>query len=718
MKSSLLPFFLFLILVACDSGVKVETSCGDGFIDPGEQCDSSNLQLQTCASLGHYNVEGVLTCTAGCLYDVGDCGGKCGDGIVEDPEECDGLNLQGNNCITFGYTAGSLTCGAGCLLDLSGCTSQCGNGTRETGEACDDGNTDFDDGCDQHCAVEAGWSCDDNSPSVCVFSCGDDVVAGSESCDGTNFNGVTCLTEGFYGGEMVCTDICTIDDSACVAAGRCGDGTIQSTFAEDCDGDNLGGASCESLGYTSGALICDGACAFDTSACLSECGNGQLEVGEDCDDGNAGAGDGCDNCTVEGGWDCTAASPSVCTPSCGDGVILGDEECDGANLNGQTCNTRGFPGGSITCDGACRFDFSTCSRWTQVEVGDEHTCALTQAGALYCWGNGATGGLGDGTTNSRTLPNPVAGMTSGVIKVALGAYHTCAIKSGNTLWCWGYNSFGQLGVGDTTQRDSPVQLAGITAGDVACGVYHTCTVRTNGSVSCWGYNQQGMLGDGTTTQRTSPITIASFTGVSRVSLGIYHSCALKTNGTVWCWGNNGSGQLGDNSTTNRLTPVAVVTTSGLTTASHLGVGWNHSCAVKTDGSAWCWGYNNFGQLGINVTTTYNYPVAVNGLGAGTTVSIDGGDNATCAVKTDGSAWCWGANSDGQVGDGTTTMRTVPAAVSAPLNSGAGQIATGETHACALRTNGSVWCWGSNGWSMLGDGTATPRQVTPVPVVFP
>ncbi len=709
-------FLAILVLCThCDDGVKVQNNCGDEFIDPGEQCDGSNLQGQTCTSLGYYNTTGVLVCNSVCEYDLSDCGGTCGDGVFEEPEECDGLSMQGNTCATFGYTAGSLSCTEGCELDLSGCTSQCGNGILETGEACDDGDTEPDDGCDAQCTVEAGWSCDDTSPSVCVFSCGDGVVAGSETCDGTNFEGKTCLTESFYGGEMACTDTCAIDDSACVATGRCGDDLIQAAFGEDCDGTTLGGATCASLGYTSGELACDAACVFDLTACVSECGNGQLEVGEDCDDGNAMPGDGCDLCAVETGWDCTAASPSVCTPTCGDGVILGDEECDGADLNSQTCNTRGFPGGSITCDGACRFDFSTCNRWTQVEVGDEHTCAITDAGALYCWGNNGTGALGDGTNTSRPLPTPVSGMTSGVIKVALGGYHTCAIKSGGTLWCWGNNLYGQLGLGDTTSRNSPQQVSGVTASDVACAPYHTCAVRTNGSVSCWGYNQQGMLGDGTTTQRTSPITITSFTGVSKVSLGIYHSCALKTNGSAWCWGSNGTGSLGDGTTTNRLTPVAV---SGMTTAAMLMVGWNHSCAVKTDGSAWCWGYNNMGQLGTNNTTTYTTPYAVSGLGAGTTAAIDGGDSASCAVETDGSAWCWGQNTEGRLGDGTTTLRSVPTAVAAPMTSGVSQIAIGEIHACALQTNGSLWCWGSNGWSMLGDGTAVSQQLSPVPVVFP
>ena len=717
MKHRFLLFSVLLFCTHCDDGVKVLNNCGDEFLDPGEQCDGSNLQEQTCASLGHYNTTGTLVCAVDCTYDVSDCGGRCGDGVIEAPEECDGVNLQGNTCATFGYTAGSLSCSGGCELDLTACLSSCGNSIRETGEACDDGNTEPEDGCDVHCAVEPGWSCDEASPSSCVFSCGDGVVAGSETCDGTNFEGKTCLTEGFYGGDLACTETCAIDDTACVAAGRCGDALIQSGFAEECDGANLGGVTCVSLGYTSGELACDAACGFDVAACVSECGNGQLEVGEICDDGNAVPGDGCDSCVIETGWDCTTTSPSVCTPTCGDGVILGSEECDGSNLNSQTCNTRGFAGGSITCDANCRFDFSTCSRWSQVEVGDEHTCAITAGGALYCWGNNGSGALGDGTTTSRPLPNPVSGMTSGVLKVSTGGYHTCAIKNGGTLWCWGYNNYGQLGLGDTTQRSSPTQVAGVTAIDVSAGIYHACAVRSAATVACWGYNNSGQLGDGTTTNRLSPVTIGSFTGNSRVSVGIAHSCALKTTGAAWCWGNNG-GQLGDGSTTQRLSPVAVVTNTGLTAASALITGFNHTCAVKTNGAAYCWGINTYGALGEYYPTTYTSPLAVNGMGAGSTLSIDGGDNATCAVKTDGSAWCWGQNSEGRLGDGTTTLRTVPAPVAAPMTSGVSQIAIGETHACALRTNGSLWCWGSNGWSMLGDGTAVTQRLSPVPVVFP
>ncbi len=710
-------FLTSLLLSSCEDGVKVDSNCGDEFIDPGEQCDGSNLQQQTCTSLGHYDAEGVLSCTAGCLYDVSDCGGKCGDGVIENAEECDGLNLQGNSCVTFGYTTGTLSCSPSCTMNVSGCSSQCGNGLFESGEACDDGNLLPEDGCDQFCVVEAGWSCSETSPSICTFSCGDGVVSGTETCDGTNFEGVTCQTEGYYGGEMVCTPTCTIDDSACVAAGRCGDALIQGGFGEDCDGDNLGGETCMTLGYTSGTLTCDSACGFDVSACVSECGNGQLEIGEVCDDGNAGPGDGCDLCGIEAGWSCTTDSPSVCTPLCGDGMVLGDEECDGVNLNSQTCNTRGFPGGVISCTQTCRFDFSTCNRWSQVEVGYDHTCAITQAGGLFCWGYNNEGGLGDGTTINRSQPTRVSSMASGVLAVSLGSYHTCAIKSDNTLWCWGYNVHGQLGLGNTTRRTSPVQVTGVLASDVSAGYYHTCAVRTTGAVACWGYNFHGMLGDGTTTERTSPVAVSSFTGGSKVTTGQYHTCALKTNGSAWCWGANG-GALGDGTSTQRLTPVAVSTTTGLTAAGVISTGFNHTCAVKTDGAAYCWGINTYGALGDNYPTTQTSPVVLSALGAGTTAWIDGGDNAVCAVKTDGSAWCWGQNSEGRLGNGNTTLQQVPSAVAAPFDSGVSRVAIAETHACGLKTDGSLWCWGANGNSKLGIGTAVSMQLTPAPVVFP
>jgi alpha-tubulin suppressor-like RCC1 family protein len=193
-----------------------------------------------------------------------------------------------------------------------------------------------------------------------------------------------------------------------------------------------------------------------------------------------------------------------------------------------------------------------------VAAGYYHTCALTTAGGLKCWGWNVYGQLGDGTTTNRTAPVDVVGLTSGVAAVAPGYEHTCALTTAGNLKCWGNSGSGQLGDGTTTNRTAPVDVVGLTSGvaAVAAGYYHSCALTTTGGVKCWGYNGYGELGDGTTTDRTTPVGVVGLTsGVAAVAAGRYHTCAVRT-GNLKCWGNN-VGQLGDGTQTDRWTPVDV-----------------------------------------------------------------------------------------------------------------------------------------------------------------
>ncbi len=346
-------------------------------------------------------------------------------------------------------------------------------------------------------------------------------------------------------------------------------------------------------------------------------------------------------------------------------------------------------------------------------AGGTHTCALTTAGGVKCWGTNWAGQLGDKTTTQRSTPVDMAGLASGVVALAAGGSHTCALTTGGGVKCWGDNRYGQLGNGTTIQRGTPVNVVGLASGvaAIAAGEYHTCALTTGGDVKCWGYNGDGQLGDGTTTQRSTPVDVAGLaSGVAALAAGGYHTCALTTAGRVKCWGYNGDGQLGDGTTYNHSTPVDVAGLMSGVVA--LAAGGSHTCALTTDGGVKCWGSNGDGQLGDGTTTQRSTPVEVAELASGVAALAAGGWH-TCALTTDDGVKCWGANRDGQLGDGTTTQRSTPVDVMG-LASGVAAIAAGGYHTCALTTDGGVKCWGSNGSGQLGDGT-TYNHSTPVDV---
>jgi alpha-tubulin suppressor-like RCC1 family protein len=354
-----------------------------------------------------------------------------------------------------------------------------------------------------------------------------------------------------------------------------------------------------------------------------------------------------------------------------------------------------------------------------IAAGGSHTCALTSSGGVKCWGDNGDGRLGDGTSgwaNIRTTPVEVVGLSSGAAAIAAGTAHTCALTTGGGVRCWGQNSRGQLGDGTTTERSTPVDVAGLSSGAIAiaAGNSHTCALMAGGGVKCWGDNSLGQLGDGTTTDHSTPVNVAGLSSAAAsIAAGESHTCALMAGGGVKCWGDNWDGQLGDGTTTDRSTPVNVAGLSSGVAA--IAAGGDHTCALTTSGGVKCWGDNWYGQLGDGTTTDRRTPVNVAGLSSGA-AAIAAGVWHTCAVTTGGGAKCWGWNSSGQLGDGTTTDRSTPVNV-AELSSGVAAIAAGGFHTCALTTVGRVKCWGWNWYGQLGDGTTIDRK-TPVDVVSP
>ena len=297
-----------------------------------------------------------------------------------------------------------------------------------------------------------------------------------------------------------------------------------------------------------------------------------------------------------------------------------------------------------------------------IHPGGYHACAMTTLDSVECWGWNWAGQLGDGATINRLTPTAVMSLTDRIRDVAAGENHSCAVTVAGGVWCWGFNGTGQLGDGTTTNRLIPVSTLGLITDvqSVATGRYHSCALTTAGGVQCWGWNVFGQLGDGTLNLRMVPGNVIGLTsGIQALATGGDHACALTAIGGVKCWGWNGYGQLGDGTGVSRTTPVDVIGLSGGVRA--VTAGGTHTCALMATGGVRCWGNNLYGQLGDGTTTNRWTSVAVAGL-PDVVRTINAGVEHTCALAADDSIWCWGSNASGQLGDGTNTDRLTPVQV--------------------------------------------------------
>ncbi len=747
----IIPALLLWTFSACDDQVKVSEACGDGFVDPGEQCDGAELQGQTCATLGHYQVLGTLRCLPTCLYDLSECGGRCGDNTVDaaDGEQCDGENLNGQTCQNLGYTGGTISCTAECRFDISACQSACGNGHLEPGEECEDGARVDGDGCSSECRVEPGWTCDETVPPTCVTSCGDSVAAGDEECDGEDLRGyVTCQMLDdipYYGGTLSCLPDCTFDMSSCLTAGYCGDHVIQAASGEVCDRSALGDETCETLGRYPGALKCADDCqAFSMLSCGGRCGDGVAQVffGEQCDgdefrfdqNGDGHYEDSCEDFGFYEGvlacdTDCRTPILTGCSLFCGDGIRQDahGEACDGADLGGITCGQLGFAGGSLSCDASCGLVTTGCATWSSVTAGVGHTCALSTAGAVYCWGDNDSGQLGDGTTTDRTRPVAVTGLGSGVTVVAAGAHHTCAVQNGN-LRCWGQNVNGQLGNGGTANSPLPVAVSGMQTADVqmvSAGAHHTCALKGDNPF-CWGGNTYGQLGTGNTSPSLVPAAVTGLINLREIVAGGEFTCGIvEAISTVRCWGRNDSGQVGDASVTPVITSPQVV--AGLTNdyASFVFLGATHACltsvsAMNSSKQFYCWGSNALGQVGNNGTANANTAQLIWWDSTSYSPFAGSSSNVTIVSRPFGiipGTYAWGDNQAQQILAGGAAYYNTPQ--QRDDFSQYNLFAPGAAHVCATRSGGMLWCWGHNDQGQLGDGTTTATTAAaPVQVQGP
>jgi alpha-tubulin suppressor-like RCC1 family protein len=329
------------------------------------------------------------------------------------------------------------------------------------------------------------------------------------------------------------------------------------------------------------------------------------------------------------------------------------------------------------------------------------------------WGQNLFRQLGDGSANVLSdVPVPVSGLKF-VTSVAAGGLHSLALLANGTVMAWGNNGFGQLGDGTTVTRSVPVEVTGLTGvRAIAAGADHSLALLANGRVMAWGDNENGQLGDGNQTESEVPVEVKGLTGVRAIAAGADHSLALLSNGTVMAWGDNESGQLGIGSTASSTTPKAV---KGLSGVAAVAGGGEFSLALTTKGTVESWGSDESGQLGNGELEepTSKVPISVSGLSG--VSSIAAGVNHALALVSGGSVMAWGANSDGELGNGTTTTRQdTPVAVSGLSSVTA--VSAGGQDSAALLGSGSVMAWGVNKWGTLGDGATGNPSDLPVPVV--
>ena len=345
-----------------------------------------------------------------------------------------------------------------------------------------------------------------------------------------------------------------------------------------------------------------------------------------------------------------------------------------------------------------------------IAAGRWHTTAVRDDGTVWVWGTGTNGQLGDGNSGigvRAMTPVQVAGLEA-VDKVADGNGMAYALKADGTVWGWGINNLGQLGDGTTIDRPRPVQATGLTnVKGVDAGDFYAAAVKTDGTVWHWGASQ-ALISDNFGTNPT-PLQLNGIANVSAIAAGGNHLLMLKTDKTVWGIGANGWGQLGDGSTTNRHSPVQV---AGLSNVVSIAAGGDFGLALKEDGTIWAWGFNRSGELGPGVPSGDFSPhpnaVQVTGLPAGMK-SIAAGPEFSLAVASDGTVWSWGDNSDFQLGQGSQVIvNAVPKQI--PNFGNVAAVAAGSNHSVALKTDGSLWTWGANNEGQYGDGTTTMRFV--------
>ena len=424
--------------------------------------------------------------------------------------------------------------------------------------------------------------------------------------------------------------------------------------------------------------------------------------------------------------------------------------CWGANARGQlgdgTTTQRSTPvATSSVFDTATRPIFNIQAAGGA--SGVSYNCAIASDNKGYCWGLNSSGQLGNSTTTSSSSPVAVAQgampANATIRQISAGATAACAVASDNKAYCWGSNvvnwsgtnRYGALGNGTTNSSSVPVAVAqgampaGATIRQISAGYNGACAIASDNKVYCWGVNFYGQLGNGTTTDSLTPVAVSqgaipAGATIRSISVGPdFFTCAIASDNKTYCWGYNGNGELGNGTTSNSSTPVAVTQGSmPSTTVRSVVAGYMMACAIGADSKAYCWGSDYDGGLGDGTTGTIlrtPVPVAQGAMPVGSTIrQLAAGVKGACVVASDNKPYCWGDNSQGQIGDSTTTNRLTATAVlqgAMPAGSTAVAIYAGSLYNCITASNNNGYCWGYNNSGQLGDGTTTTRR-TPTAVV--
>lgn len=392
---------------------------------------------------------------------------------------------------------------------------------------------------------------------------------------------------------------------------------------------------------------------------------------------------------------------------------------------------------AVAAAGPARPAVAADPAWAQVDAGFEHTCAVTDTGAAYCWGDGSYGQLGIGVPVPAGVPSPTPVETPpGVTwaSISAGLTHTCAVTTAGAAYCWGSDAYGQLGNGwDLTgNRVAPFPVdtpAGVTWASISTAITHTCATTTAGQAYCWGEDHPGKLGNGaaTTDNQHSPSPVDTPPGVTWASIsavGAFTSCGTTTTGGAYCWGGDATGRLGNGPdvTGDQPSPSPVVTPTGVTWASISAASFM-SCATTTAGAAYCWGNDFNGKLGNGpaLVAEQHSPSPVDTPAGVTWAGISAHDAHACAVTEAGAASCWGSDFRGRLGNGPTATddQHSPSPVDTPTGVTWAGISAGLNHSCAVTVGGDAYCWGDDALGQLGNGPeVTEEQPSPSRVLPP
>lgn len=398
-------------------------------------------------------------------------------------------------------------------------------------------------------------------------------------------------------------------------------------------------------------------------------------------------------------------------------ISMGDLYCWGSNSYGQL-------GVSTPSYSSTPMKVSNLASVVAVAVGYEHTCAIVFGGDLYCWGRNNYGqvGLGNNTTATYSSPQKVTSLTN-VVAVTSKGSHTCAVNASGDAYCWGNGGYGVLGGGSISSSYAPtaVNLQGIKVISISSNLTNTCVVLASGAIKCWGKNDIGQTGyTPIGNNNTSPASNYGVTaGATAIAVGMNSSCAI-VNGGVKCWGDNSFGQLGDGTITNASSGTSISISALYSGVTEIAAGEGHFCAVK-NGLTYCWGKNDFGQIGNGSIAGGPSPQTVTFAGVSTPnpTSVTASKTHACAI-VNGGVYCWGNNLYGQLGNATTGINgsATPVAVSdTNLSSNVTAVVAGLFHTCALK-GGQVYCWGINSGYQLGVASSSTGGSTNTPTAVP